>query len=213
MMRKPSNLSHPVAHTQVEGPLTPLDLGPANPSLGTQLEAAYQYARNALRSNNGIRVLMHLLQPLPTVRAGSLQPGALDKIRTLACRTLIGLARDNSIKHILARLQLGRQLSELVREPGQTATAPRRSMAGGAGPGAEAAPITSRTDWHAAFGRAAMELIALTAGPAAGQLGMGRHDKVTAAAATDATAPALHKIERAAIAAATPLTYNPQEVS
>ncbi len=60
-------------------------------------------------------------------------------------------------------------------------------------------------NWHERFNRSALELIALTA-----TTGLGKGaDRVTAAA-SDAAAPALQKIERAAIAAATPITYVPQ---
>ncbi|KAF6254728.1 hypothetical protein COO60DRAFT_1703166 [Scenedesmus sp. NREL 46B-D3] len=63
--------------------------------------------------------------------------------------------------------------------------------------------------WQERFHRAALELIAVTTSSASGT---GRADRLAAAAATDAAAPALLKIERAAIAAATPISYQPQEL-
>lgn len=63
--------------------------------------------------------------------------------------------------------------------------------------------------WPEAFHKAAVELIALTASSTAAR----RLDRVTAAARDAAGGgPALHKIERAAIAAATPLSYAPHEL-
>jgi LisH len=65
--------------------------------------------------------------------------------------------------------------------------------------------------WQERFHRAALELIATTTGGTGG--GGSRADaRLAAAAATDAAAPALLKIERAAIAAATPISYHPQEL-
>eukprot|EP00798_Chlamydomonas_sp_ICE-L_P001585 gene1585-32972_t len=61
--------------------------------------------------------------------------------------------------------------------------------------------------WPEVFNRTAMELIALTSTSVA----TARPDRVSAAA-TDAAGPALQKIERAAIAASTHITYAPQEL-
>ena len=69
--------------------------------LATQLEQGYHQAREAVRNNNGIKVLLHLLQP----RIYS-PPAALDCLRALACRVLLGLARDDTIAHILTKLQV-----------------------------------------------------------------------------------------------------------
>jgi hypothetical protein len=69
--------------------------------------------------------------------------------------------------------------------------------------------ILSGVVWQERFHRAALELIAITTSSASGT---GRADRLAAAAATDAAAPALLKIERAAIAAATPISYQPQEL-
>lgn len=69
--------------------------------LATQLEQGYRQAREAVRANNGIKVLLHLLQP----RIYS-PPAALDCLRALACRVLLGLARDDTLAHILTKLQV-----------------------------------------------------------------------------------------------------------
>lgn len=69
--------------------------------LAAQLEQGYRQAREAVRANNGIKVLLHLLNPRMIT-----PPAALDCIRALACRVLLGLARDEAIAHILTRLQV-----------------------------------------------------------------------------------------------------------
>ncbi|RRT82958.1 hypothetical protein B296_00000254 [Ensete ventricosum] len=79
--------------------------------LAAQLEQGYRQAREAVRANNGIKVLLHLLNPRMIT-----PPAALDCIRALACRVLLGLARDEAIAHILTRLQVGKKLSELIRD-------------------------------------------------------------------------------------------------
>lgn len=93
----------------------PLDLGPpaapqpsasASASLGAALEAGYVMARAALRQANGIRSLMQLLQPRHGAGHNAIAPAALDRIRCLACRALIGLAGDAHIRQILTRLQV-----------------------------------------------------------------------------------------------------------
>lgn len=78
-----------------------LGAGSGCAGLAAQLEQGYRQAREAVRSNNGIKVLLHLLQP----RIYS-PPSALDCIRALACRVLLGLARDDTIAHILTKLQV-----------------------------------------------------------------------------------------------------------
>lgn len=70
--------------------------------LAAQLEQGYRQAREAVRANNGIKVLLHLLHPRMIT-----PPQALDSIRALACRVLLGLARDETIAHILTKLQVG----------------------------------------------------------------------------------------------------------
>lgn len=78
-----------------------LGAGAGCAGLATQLEQGYRQARDAVRANNGIKVLLHLLQP----RIYS-PPAALDCLRALACRVLLGLARDDAIAHILTKLQV-----------------------------------------------------------------------------------------------------------
>jgi len=78
-----------------------LGAGAGSAGLAAQLEQGYRQARDAVRANNGIKVLLHLLQP----RIYS-PPVALDCIRALACRVLLGLARDDTIAHILTKLQV-----------------------------------------------------------------------------------------------------------
>jgi len=69
--------------------------------LAAQLEQGYRQAREAVRANNGIKVLLHLLHPRMIT-----PPQALDCLRALACRVLLGLARDETIAHILTKLQV-----------------------------------------------------------------------------------------------------------
>lgn len=78
-----------------------LGAGAGCAGLAAQLEQGYRQAREVVRSNNGIKVLLHLLQP----RIYS-PPAALDCLRALACRVLLGLARDDTIAHILTKLQV-----------------------------------------------------------------------------------------------------------
>eukprot|EP00899_Mesostigma_viride_P002695 jgi/Mesvir1/12426/Mv00591-RA.2 len=144
-------------------------------------EGPYRVSRECLRANNGIKVLLSLLQFRNPASAA-------DTIRALACRVLLGLARDPAIAHILNKLQIGKVLSELMREP-----LPGRGGGGfayGGGSGGAGAAGGSE------FNRWALELIAATT--SAGK---------TAAISSDAAAPAMHKIERAVIAASTPISY------
>lgn len=78
-----------------------LGVGAGCAGLAAQLEQGYRQARESVRSNNGIKVLLHLLQP----RIVS-PPATLDCLRALACRVLLGLARDDTIAHILTKLQV-----------------------------------------------------------------------------------------------------------
>lgn len=78
-----------------------LGAGSGCAGLAAQLEQGYRQAREAVRANNGIKVLLHLLQP----RIYS-PPAASDCLRALACRVLLGLARDETIAHILTKLQV-----------------------------------------------------------------------------------------------------------
>ncbi|KAI3855494.1 hypothetical protein MKX03_004351 [Papaver bracteatum] len=158
-----------------------ISLGPGAGSLGlaTQLEQGYWQAREAVRANNGIKVLLYLLHPRVLT-----PPASLDCLRALACRVLLGLARDDSIAHILTKLEVGKKLSELIRDPsGQ----PHGSEQG---------------RWQAELAQVSIELISIVTNS-------GRSNTL---AATDAAAPTLRRIERAAIAAATPISYHSREL-
>jgi DDB1- and CUL4-associated factor 1 len=69
--------------------------------LAAQLEQGYRQAREAVRANNGIKVLLNLLNSRMIM-----PPGTVESIRALACRVLLGLAIDDTIAHILAKLQV-----------------------------------------------------------------------------------------------------------
>ncbi|KAJ0031575.1 hypothetical protein Pint_12673 [Pistacia integerrima] len=162
-----------------------LGAGAGCAGLAAQLEQGYRQAREAVRANNGIKVLLHLLQP----RIYS-PPAALDCLRALACRVLLGLARDDTIAHILTKLQLnltfqvGKKLSELIRDSGSQM------------------PGTDQGRWQAELSQVAIELIAVVT----------NSGRASTLAATDAATPTLRRIERAAIAAATPITYHSREL-
>ncbi|XP_027354388.1 DDB1- and CUL4-associated factor homolog 1 isoform X2 [Abrus precatorius] len=156
-----------------------LGAGAGCAGLAAQLEQGYRQARDAVRSNNGIKVLLHLLQP----RIYS-PPAALDCLRALACRVLLGLARDDTIAHILTRLQVGKKLSELIRDSGSQTLG------------------TEQGRWQAELSQAAIELIGIVT----------NSGRASTLAATDAATPTLRRIERAAIAAATPITYHSREL-
>ncbi|GAB2276066.1 hypothetical protein Dimus_010807 [Dionaea muscipula] len=143
--------------------------------LAAQLEQGYRQARDAVRANNGIKVLLQLLQSR-IISA----PAILDCLRALACRVLLGLARDDTIAHILTKLQVGKKLSELIRDVGcQT-------------PGVE------QSRWQTELAQVAIELIGVVT----------NSGRASSSAARDAATPTLRRIERAAIAAATPITYH-----
>ncbi|KAJ8758805.1 hypothetical protein K2173_000526 [Erythroxylum novogranatense] len=158
-----------------------ISLGPGAgcAGLAAQMEQGYCQAREAVRANNGIKVLLHLLQP----RAYS-PPVALDCIRALTCRVLLGLARDDAIAHILTKLQVGKKLSELIRDSGSQA------------------PGTEQGRWQNELAQGAIELIAIVT----------NSGRASTLAAKDAATPTLKRIERAAIAAATPITYHSREL-
>ncbi|KAG0453477.1 hypothetical protein HPP92_024781 [Vanilla planifolia] len=147
--------------------------------LAAQLEQGYRQAREAVRANNGIKVLLHLLHPRMIT-----PPQALDCIRALACRVLLGLARDETIAHILTKLQVGKKLSELIRDFGSQASGNEQKR------------------WQTELTQVAIELIAIVT----------NSGRASTLAATDAAAPTLRRIERAAIAAATPITYHSREL-
>ncbi|CAM0901461.1 unnamed protein product [Alopecurus aequalis] len=156
-----------------------LGVGAGGPGLAAQLEQGYRQAREVVRANNGIKILLQLLSTRMVT-----PPVAIDAIRALACRVLLGLARDDAIAHILTKLQVGKKLSELIRD---TSTQ------------------TSGSDnarWINELTQVAIELIAV----------LTNSGKETTLAATDAAAPALKRIERAGIAAATPISYHSREL-
>ncbi|KAM7268706.1 hypothetical protein ACFE04_010872 [Oxalis oulophora] len=148
--------------------------------IAAQIEQGYSQAREAVRANNGIKVLLHLLQP----RIYS-PPAALDCLRALACRVLLGLARDDTIAHILTKLQVGKKLSELIRDSGSQTQGNEQ-----------------QGRWQAELSQVAIELIAIVT----------NSGRASTLAATDAATPTLRRIERAAIAAATPINYDSREL-
>lgn len=91
----------PIASGLVGDRRISLGAGAGCAGLAAQLEQGYRQAREAVRANNGIKVLLHFLQP----RIVS-PPATLDCLRALACRVLLGLARDDTIAHILTKLQV-----------------------------------------------------------------------------------------------------------
>ncbi|XP_059275344.1 DDB1- and CUL4-associated factor homolog 1-like [Lycium ferocissimum] len=156
-----------------------LGAGAGCAGLAAQLEQCYRQAREAVRANNGIKVLLQLLQPRIVT-----PPAAIDCLRALACRVLLGLARDDTIAHILTKLQVGKKLSELIRDSGNQT------------PGGE------QNRWQAELSQVAIELIGVVT----------NSGRASSLAATDAATPTLRRIERAAIAAATPITYHAREL-
>ncbi|KAG2575925.1 hypothetical protein PVAP13_7KG361500 [Panicum virgatum] len=156
-----------------------LGVGVGGPGLAAQLEQGYRQAREVVRANNGIKILLQLLSSRMVTH-----PVAIDSIRALACRVLLGLARDDAIAHILTKLQVGKKLSELIRDTSA------QSLGGDSG------------RWQAELTQVAIELIGV----------LTNSGKETTLAATDAAAPALRRIERAGIAAATPISYHSREL-
>ncbi|CAL1412276.1 unnamed protein product [Linum trigynum] len=147
--------------------------------LAAQMEQGYRLAREAVRANNGIKVLLHLLQPRIYT-----PPAALDCVRALVCRVMLGLARDDTIAHILTKLQVGKKLSELIRDSGGQTSGNEQGR------------------WQAELSQVAIELIGIVT----------NSGRASTLAATDAATPTLRRIERAAIAAATPITYHSREL-
>lgn len=79
-----------------------LGAGTGSAGLSAKLEQVYRQAREAVRGNDGIKILLKLLQPRIYVNP----PASPDCLRTLACRVLLGLARDDTIAHILTKLEV-----------------------------------------------------------------------------------------------------------
>ncbi|KAL3650987.1 hypothetical protein CASFOL_007390 [Castilleja foliolosa] len=147
--------------------------------LAAQMEQGYHQAREAVRANNGIKILLQLLQPRMVT-----SPAALDCVRALTCRVLLGLARDDTIAHILTKLQVGKKLSELIRDSGSQT------------------PGGDQNRWQAELAQVALELIGVVTSSG----------RASTLAASDAATPTLRRIERAAIAAATPISYHSSEL-
>ncbi|XP_022141621.1 DDB1- and CUL4-associated factor homolog 1 isoform X2 [Momordica charantia] len=177
-----NNSQNPIATTSglVGDRRISLGAGAGCAGLAAQLEQGYRQAREAVRANNGIKVLLHLLHSRIY-----LPPAALDCLRALACRVLLGLARDDAIANILTRLQVGKKLSELIRDSGSQILG------------------TEQGRWQAELSQVAIELISIVTNS-------GRAS--SALAASDAATTTLRRIERAAIAAATPITYHSREL-
>ncbi|WZZ09697.1 hypothetical protein YC2023_095618 [Brassica napus] len=157
-----------------------LGAGTGSAGLAAKLEQVYRQAREAVRGNDGIKILLKLLQPRIYVNP----PATPDCLRALACRVLLGLARDDTIAQILTKLEVGRSLSELIRDSGGQSSG------------------TDQVRWQAELTQVALELIGIVTNS-------GHANTLTA---SDAATPTLRRIERAAIAAATPITYDSKEL-
>ncbi|XP_073276803.1 DDB1- and CUL4-associated factor homolog 1-like isoform X1 [Primulina huaijiensis] len=169
----------PVASGLVGDRRISLGAGAGCAGLAAQLEQGYRQARDAVRANNGIKVLLQLLQPRMVT-----SPAALDCLRALTCRVFLGLARDDTIAHILTKLQVGKKLSELIRDSGSQTHDGEQNR------------------WQAELAQVTIELIGVVT----------NSGRATTLAASDAATPTLRRIERAAIAAATPISYDPREL-
>uniref|UniRef100_A0A8C4R3X2 DDB1- and CUL4-associated factor 1 n=1 Tax=Eptatretus burgeri TaxID=7764 RepID=A0A8C4R3X2_EPTBU len=67
---------------------------------------------NMVRGNNGIKVLLSLLSVKTPITDA-------DRIRALACRALVGLARSSTVRQIISKLPLfsSGHIQQLIREP------------------------------------------------------------------------------------------------
>ena len=164
-------------------------------------DRAFRPGRAALREAGGLRALLAML----TRGSRRLPPPNDDAARALCCDALIAMARDPAIAQTLQTLQVARRLTEMVSSHKH-----KRGL-GSAGAGSEARdPLAGKNpgdtgaaaaaEAGAEFHRAAVELIAITAGGAA------RGSAALAAANAVAVAP-LRRMERHAIAAATRVQY------
>lgn len=79
-----------------------LGAGTGSAGLAAKLEQVYRQAREVVRGNDGIKILLKLLQPRIYVNP----PASSDCLRALACRVLLGLARDDIIAQILTKLEV-----------------------------------------------------------------------------------------------------------
>mmetsp|Transcript_4250 Transcript_4250/g.15280 ORF Transcript_4250/g.15280 Transcript_4250/m.15280 type:complete len:1645 (+) Transcript_4250:199-5133(+) len=201
--------------------------GARQPSSGAAVPASELQSRNAsrkaafdvIREQGGIKILLSLLQYRNP-------PSVADSMRALAVTILVGLAEDQNIAQILGKLHIGRQLSELARQPVY-------SGASGAARSANASIVMEGSNahaaWHAFFSSQAMKLITRTelsgtqvdgpGGEAANlTMGLGRSGRVPYRGndinmMMDKTpASAMDIIERAAISASTPITYHAREL-
>ena len=164
----------------------------------SSFDRALQPGRDALRQAGGLQALLAML----TRGARRLPPPNDDAVRALCCDALIAMARDPAVAQTLQTLQVARRLTEMVSSHKH-----KRAAGAGASEGREAGKTLGETGAaaaahaaHAEFHRAAVELIALTAGGAA------RGSAALAAANAVAVAP-LRRMERHAIAAATRVQY------
>ena len=163
------------------------------------LDRALRPGRAALREAGGLRALLAML----TRDARRLPPPSDDAARALCCDALIAMARDPAVAQTLQTLQVARRLTEMVSSHKHKRAAGTRVGAAEAREAGEAPGETraaAAAEAGAEFHRAAVELIALTAGGAA------RGSAALAAANAVAVAP-LRRMERHAIAAATRVQY------
>jgi DDB1- and CUL4-associated factor 1 len=97
-----TQISTPVVSSGVVGDQRiTLEVGAGGLGLAAQLEQGYHQAREVVRANNGIKILLQLLSSRVVTH-----PVAIDSIRALAFHVLLGLARDDMIAHILTKLQV-----------------------------------------------------------------------------------------------------------
>ena len=160
-------------------------------------DRALQPGRAALRRAGGLRALLTML----TRGARRLPPPNDDAARALCCDALIAMARDPAVAQTLQTLQVARRLTEMVsshRHKRAAGAGASEARAAGETPGETGAAAAAEAG--AEFHRAAVELIALSAGGAA------RGSAALAAANAVAVAP-LRRMERHAIAAATRVQY------
>lgn len=64
------------------------------------------------------------------VRNSQLTAQQADKLRALAARCLLGLAKDTGIRNMLTKLQLGRLLSDILRDPTVSSSRRNQGVAG-----------------------------------------------------------------------------------
>lgn len=112
-------------------------------------EEMLKHVWKSIRASNGIRILLSLLRIRePASHAGTPPPpflpfpaghwladswacGVLDAIRSLACRALLGIARDPTICQILSKLHItSRLLPDLMRYPPSPPTHQPSSLLG-----------------------------------------------------------------------------------